>query len=444
MKPTSVNNWRQLLRRWISGDSTRREEQQLEKLAGKDSFLAEAFEGYQQLPEGRHEERIGRLRGRLQQQTQPSTPQHYLYRVAAVVSFLVVAGAGLWYVNQGSPEIALQNVATEEMPLAAETMKDFAANSKSAAETPTREEITDDAPAPQPNIATSPLALNEEEKQLAPKPRAKSEKKAEEPAYFADEVTVEPEAAAEVLADEPTIEVVAPPIAEAESAPLTVTSAPATAVAADEEDVVEEAARALKQEPTYQVKELSGTIRDANGEPLIGASVYHPVYNIGTVTDVDGKFNLQINDSIRHLNVAYVGYLTESIDIRNVASDKVEVTMNSSELALSEIQVISYEGTPAKKRAQAQEVKPQKGFKKFRRYIRKNLRYPEAAKAAGIEGDVELRFEINAQGLPTDIQVLRSLGYGCDEEAIRLIKEGGRWESRGGAKEVRYTISFKL
>lgn len=62
------------------------------------------------------------------------------------------------------------------------------------------------------------------------------------------------------------------------------------------------------------------------------------------------------------------------------------------------------------------------GPKAMRAFISKNLRYPEAAKEHKIEGTVTLNFTINYQGKVTDVKIISGLGYGCDEEAIRVVK----------------------
>jgi TonB family protein len=54
--------------------------------------------------------------------------------------------------------------------------------------------------------------------------------------------------------------------------------------------------------------------------------------------------------------------------------------------------------------------------------IRKELRYPEKAIAENIEGTVRLKFSINHLGKVDQVQVIHGIGYGCDEEAMRLIK----------------------
>jgi protein TonB len=61
------------------------------------------------------------------------------------------------------------------------------------------------------------------------------------------------------------------------------------------------------------------------------------------------------------------------------------------------------------------------GKKAYQEFIRMNLRYPDEALAAKVEGRVNLSFEVNDNGDVFNIQVMNSLGYGCDEEAVRLV-----------------------
>lgn len=54
-------------------------------------------------------------------------------------------------------------------------------------------------------------------------------------------------------------------------------------------------------------------------------------------------------------------------------------------------------------------------------FIKKELRYPPKAVEAKIEGIVKLKFEVDYLGETHHIKVISSLGYGCDEEAIRIV-----------------------
>lgn len=65
---------------------------------------------------------------------------------------------------------------------------------------------------------------------------------------------------------------------------------------------------------------------------------------------------------------------------------------------------------------------PEGGWDKFQDYLRRTARLPEAARQNNVSGSVGLKFRLNVNNQPVDIQIVRSLGYGCDEEAIRLVK----------------------
>jgi TonB family protein len=99
----------------------------------------------------------------------------------------------------------------------------------------------------------------------------------------------------------------------------------------------------------------------------------------------------------------------------------------------------------AERKAAAQEAEPLKseplgGWDVFREYLRQNARLPIEALNNNISGTVQVKFTINANGEPQNFVTLRSLGYGCDQEAVRLIKA---WDwVRGQDAEITVDISF--
>ena len=61
------------------------------------------------------------------------------------------------------------------------------------------------------------------------------------------------------------------------------------------------------------------------------------------------------------------------------------------------------------------------GMEAMRQFIRQNLTYPEAALKERIEGTVRVEYTIDYQGVVTETKVISGLGYGCDEEAMRVV-----------------------
>lgn len=62
------------------------------------------------------------------------------------------------------------------------------------------------------------------------------------------------------------------------------------------------------------------------------------------------------------------------------------------------------------------------GPKAMKQFVRDHLQYPPEALENQIEGTVFVRYDINHQGKVTDATVIKGIGYGCDEEAIRITR----------------------
>jgi len=87
------------------------------------------------------------------------------------------------------------------------------------------------------------------------------------------------------------------------------------------------------------------------------------------------------------------------------------------------------------------------GEKEMYRYIGKNIEYPRMAKESGISGRVFVTFVVEKDGRVTDVKVLRGIGGGCDEEAVRVIKSMPRWKpgkQRGKPVRVQYRMPIKF
>lgn len=77
------------------------------------------------------------------------------------------------------------------------------------------------------------------------------------------------------------------------------------------------------------------------------------------------------------------------------------------------------------------------------KFIETNLRMPRRAKNAGISGRVFVTFLITETGEIGDVTVLKGLGFGCDEEAVRVVRLMPRWKpAEQNRKSVR--VKFNL
>mgnify|MGYP005750402893 CR=1 FL=1 len=96
-----------------------------------------------------------------------------------------------------------------------------------------------------------------------------------------------------------------------------------------------------------------------------------------------------------------------------------------------------------------EQPQPVGGLQAWNQYLMKNLRYPEEARKMGVEGTVIVVFTINKDGSISNPEILRGIGAGADEEAIRVVAEAPNWEpgyQKGIAvnTRMRLPIRFKL
>jgi protein TonB len=94
-------------------------------------------------------------------------------------------------------------------------------------------------------------------------------------------------------------------------------------------------------------------------------------------------------------------------------------------------------------------AQPAGGYEAFYKYIKQNLKYPEAARQQKAEGKVILQFLVKKDGSLSKVKVQKGIGHGCDEEAIRVVKAGEAWQpakNKGMAvtQQVVMPINFRL
>lgn len=78
-------------------------------------------------------------------------------------------------------------------------------------------------------------------------------------------------------------------------------------------------------------------------------------------------------------------------------------------------------------------------------FLQNNITYPVNARSMGIQGTVYVTFVVETDGSISDVRVLRGIGGGCDEEAIRVIKKMPKWKpGRMDGKLVRVQFNMPI
>ncbi len=104
-------------------------------------------------------------------------------------------------------------------------------------------------------------------------------------------------------------------------------------------------------------------------------------------------------------------------------------------------------GTPVFEVVEQMPEYPDGGMAGLMEYFKKNMRYPEAAKEAGMQGRVTVQFVVNKDGSISGAKVLRSVEPDFDAEAIRLVNAMPKWKPgmQGGRPvPVRFTVPVKF
>jgi periplasmic protein TonB len=138
--------------------------------------------------------------------------------------------------------------------------------------------------------------------------------------------------------------------------------------------------------------------------------------------------------------------IEEKIDV-NFDVDVKETTV-IEEVAIKEV-VIEEEKADQIFDVVETQPNPPGGMSGWNKYLSTNLKYPTQARRMGVEGTVIVVFVINTDGSIQDVEVLRGIGGGCDEEAVKIVKAAPKWspgKQRGKPvrTRMRLPIRFKL
>lgn len=131
--------------------------------------------------------------------------------------------------------------------------------------------------------------------------------------------------------------------------------------------------------------------------------------------------------------------LEVEIDQETVIEEVVEVEEEEEEEETNEI----FMAHQLEKQAQ-----PPGGIQEFLKYVYSNVKYPKAARRAGIEGRVFVTFVVEKDGSLTDVRSMKPLGYGLDEEVIEAINNyPEKWapaKQRGRPARQRFQVPIKF
>lgn len=444
-----MTDYRHDIEKYLKGELTPAERNALERKALHDPFLADALEGAEQLPADDFVKDVAALNEKVAAK-KSVTVWMWSARIAAGLAILLISSYIVWTLVNPEP---VQDLAFEksEPEVAPSTPVDSVNPGAGVLSAP---------PVEQPSAGPSVR-----DKDVATRSRKLFKAGAKPTQETAGESLLKNEPVADAIVAETKTEA-----AKAEAVPVTEPVAVAKPIEKEEavsrakafDDTQERKAAKKKAavpaaadkdevsgvaSPIYQ-NVIRGQVTSVeDGSPLPGVNVVIKNSTIGTSTDEKGNYQITTADSNPTLVYSFIG-----LQSTEVKADKpeVDVQMSSDVAQLSEMVVTGSGARSGETLPPTVDLAhPEIGNRAFKQYLEKNIRYPEQAKSTNVEGRVTVQFTVDINGALTNFVILRGIGSGCDEELIRLIKEGPKWiptkrDSQPVQDKAKVRLKFEL
>ena len=402
---------------------------QVEKLMLESDFEEEAMEGLAMLDSEERTSDIEQLRSRLQERTSQQRVFPW-WRAAAAAALLLAAGYFIvdpFGSADPDPFVAEDKTILPGSEAATSDTSDLIALNK-----------TEKAETYKEPISAAPVEPQRKKEQVQ---EGRSEADARTLALEMDNETLSPDDEAMTLREAPP-ETAVPATAEALAYSSDTMNRPDN-VAIRKPETNNSLVGRIKGEEipidNMDGRTVRGRIIMQDGTPIPGVNVVINGTDRGTISDIDGYYQIDAPDDA---SIVFSMLGMEVQEYALPAAGELNVTMEQSDATLSEV-VVTGRANPQLESSRGAE--PSVGKDAFLDYISRALRYPEEGNK---EGHVILRLTIGTDGTIRDIKVTRSLGSPYDQEAIRLINEGPSWnpayrDGRALEDHVRVKIEFR-
>ncbi|HRK54135.1 MAG TPA: energy transducer TonB [Cyclobacteriaceae bacterium] len=147
---------------------------------------------------------------------------------------------------------------------------------------------------------------------------------------------------------------------------------------------------------------------------------------------------------------AIIPKIIEVPDEEEIAQDldvtiDVEIKETSEAIKVAPIETISKEDTDEIFVIVEDQPEFPGGNAEFLKFLREHMRYPRQARSMAIEGRVYVQAIVGKDGSLDEVQVVKGIGGGCDEEAVRVVKQSPKWNpGRQRGRNVRTKIIIPI
>jgi TonB family protein len=433
------------IERYLNGEMTPSEMHALEREAMNDPFLAEALEGIDETGKDSFLFDLKQLHNSVRQRTslrKPKMISMWNWSIGIAAGLIILALSSVYIIsiinNDKKRELLAEKKDTTPAPSnpSGPVKEDSAkiadtVTEKKPDETPTTLKRKD-TPIKEPLIADS----------KKPQTTSTEQQKPDVSASGAVAPASQPETEIPVAKSPVVGEEVA---AKSEVAEAKDDVAARKEVSRDKKSLAAPMTRSSAATRAYQAHGKVMSAEDNSALP--GVNVVIKGTSVGTITDIDGNFQIALPNEETTLVFSFIGL--ESIETEASATESLNVMMTTDQSQLSEVVVTAYDDNQRSGIETFEMAQPEGGKKAFKRYLENKIEYPIQAIQNKIEGKVTIEFFVEIDGQLKDFKVLKGLGYGCDDEVIRVVKNGPRWSpskrnSQPKKDKIRLRYRFDL
>lgn len=446
-----MKNRKDDIERYLRGELSAAEMHALEKEALDDPFLAEALEGIEQAGADNFLYDLHRINRKVHKRTHKRSRKHDVslrmwgWTVGIAATLFLVAFSAFVVISLLKEQERARQLAMEESLQSLALLTDTGERDTIAIPLP------NERPAPIQRRAARPLQSNDvnqnaeadlNKPDVTPVGEAPPEPDAEQELLARDENSKDAvKSRQDAQQTDPSSGV------KLENAPVPIqdnagTAKKETRAAAREPDKQTPAVASAERPDSILVR---GRVTSVDGESLPGVNVVIKGTSKGTVTDIEGNFQLAVPRGSSDLSFSFIGFTSQEVAVQEQTA--LNVQLQEDVASLSEVVVTGYaRGVDApESSATFTFAEPAGGRTDFRNYLNSAVKYPEEALRNKAEGRVTVRFTVEPSGALSGFEVLKGIGHGCDEELIRAIQEGPAWKpSRRGDSPVRDTVKVRF
>ncbi len=198
------------------------------------------------------------------------------------------------------------------------------------------------------------------------------------------------------------------------------------------------------------ITSFGGVVVTPDNKPLSYAGIKATQDKKTIYADANGMFHIAGADTTLKVTVSSAGYMSQEFTLQNLAAQN-KIVLQPQDVATQKIG--AYRNRVAAKKQQQsfadstdlddEDAEPAGGWVEYNNYLNNNIKLTEDARQKNVHGEVEVTVKLKDNGDISTVKVAKPLSPELDAEAVRLVKEGPKWDTKGNKKtKVKVKVKF--